>query len=1000
MIPIQLTLRNFLSYRDMAELELSGLHLASITGLNGAGKSTILDGITWALFGKSRVKSDDDIVNRAVIEHGGAAEVQFIFELEGAVYRIIRRKTAGKSVELELQTRAGEDGQDRWQVKTEARVRDTQLEIERLLRMNYDVFTNASFLLQGKADEFTTKTPDKRKEILAEILGVSQWDAFKDIATERRKAVENDVASLERRLNEVEAELSEEEGLVRALELLEAKAEALTAARDRQEALVMVARQNKTMADQQRESLRRMDSELAEADRETRQVEQTTEQRRRELDDYRSVLSRRDAIMAAFQQWQAADNEVAVLQDRAEQHNTIARLMHPLEMEIARMESQLEQRLIELEAQGVRAHAAVGEIKTLKTGLAERNVQLSHLRQRVAELADQTKEFQETQMKLQGLEYEHNSLAKERLLLEARLKEVDQWEQERSQYIASRQEIDALLAEAVQALDDLAQKSQIFANKSIEKKTIEAEQARLRSEMDDVKERMTRIGAELGQECPLCGQSLTEEHRHRVLLSLQAEGDARGDQFRRNKAALSELDRDIPQLEKALQQQALWEKKRQTQQAALVRVDTRLQDIQNSLDAWHEGSEAEKLTELILRIEDVSEREELAARLELTKQAAEEARILTQELQRLEISLASDQTTLNGLEKSGHEWENSGRPERDKVKALLADKSFAGEERAKLAELHTRLAAVGYNESTLVAARALRNSLAAAPQEQQRLIQAEAAEKPLAGALADLEGQRGRLAVRIAEIGEQREKAVGLLAELEAGIGDLPSAELELQVLRDQVIAETRAVGAARQKVAVLKIRREDRLNLTNEKNTLLRRSGLLRQLEEACGRKGVQAMLIEAALPEIEGYANDLLDRLTGGEMRVAIDTQKAAKSKQDSTIDTLDIKISDGSGGKPYENYSGGEKFRINFAVRLALSQVLAHRAGARLQTLVIDEGFGSQDPEGRQRLVEAINAIQDKFACILVITHIDELRDKFPVRIEVEKTAVGSRLSVVTI
>lgn len=55
-------------------------------------------------------------------------------------------------------------------MRTEAKVRETQAEIEKLLRMNYDVFTNASFLLQGKADEFTTKTPDKRKEILAETL--------------------------------------------------------------------------------------------------------------------------------------------------------------------------------------------------------------------------------------------------------------------------------------------------------------------------------------------------------------------------------------------------------------------------------------------------------------------------------------------------------------------------------------------------------------------------------------------------------------------------------------------------------------------------------------------------------------------------------------------------------------------------------------------------------------------------------------------------------------
>jgi len=94
----------------------------------------------------------------------------------------------------------------------------------------------------------------------------------------------------------------------------------------------------------------------------------------------------------------------------------------------------------------------------------------------------------------------------------------------------------------------------------------------------------------------------------------------------------------------------------------------------------------------------------------------------------------------------------------------------------------------------------------------------------------------------------------------------------------------------------------------------------------------------------------------------------------------------------------YSGGEAFRINFSIRLALSQVLARRAGARLQTLVIDEGFGSQDAQGRQRLVEAINLVQGDFEKILVITHLEELKDVFPTRIEVEKTVEGSQLSVI--
>ena len=88
------------------------------------------------------------------------------------------------------------------------------------------------------------------------------------------------------------------------------------------------------------------------------------------------------------------------------------------------------------------------------------------------------------------------------------------------------------------------------------------------------------------------------------------------------------------------------------------------------------------------------------------------------------------------------------------------------------------------------------------------------------------------------------------------------------------------------------------------------------------------------------------------------------------------------------------------MNFAIRLALSRVLAQRAGARLQTLVIDEGFGSQDADGRQRLIEAINLVRSDFAKVLVITHLEELKDAFSARIEVTKTPGGSQVQVVAV
>ena len=169
----------------------------------------------------------------------------------------------------------------------------------------------------------------------------------------------------------------------------------------------------------------------------------------------------------------------------------------------------------------------------------------------------------------------------------------------------------------------------------------------------------------------------------------------------------------------------------------------------------------------------------------------------------------------------------------------------------------------------------------------------------------------------------------------------------------------------------------------------------IYRELAQAFGKKGIQAMLIEMAIPDIETEANRLLGRMTDNRMHVKIETQR--QSKKEELIETLDIIISDELGSRPYETFSGGEAFRIDFAIRIALSKLLAKRAGAPLPTLIIDEGFGTQDSTGLEKLKEAINSIQDDFDKIIVITHIEELKDAFPTRINVIKTPLGSTLEV---
>ena len=124
--------------------------------------------------------------------------------------------------------------------------------------------------------------------------------------------------------------------------------------------------------------------------------------------------------------------------------------------------------------------------------------------------------------------------------------------------------------------------------------------------------------------------------------------------------------------------------------------------------------------------------------------------------------------------------------------------------------------------------------------------------------------------------------------------------------------------------------------------------------------------------VPELEAEANRLLPQLTQGRMNLKMETQRESRTRSDAPpIETLDIIAADELGSRNYEMFSGGEAFRINFALRIALSKLLARRAGAPLPTLFIDEGFGTQDSQGREELLNAIKSIEQDFDRIIVIT-----------------------------
>ncbi|MGB9800886.1 MAG: AAA family ATPase [Thermanaerothrix sp.] len=851
MIPVRLRLEGFLSYRQPQEVDFTAFDLACISGHNGAGKSSLLDALTWALFGKARAEYDA-VIN----DQSDRAEVVLDFEYEEHLYRVQRARVRGKTTLLEFFVR-GSDGT--WKPLTESKLKDTEARIQHLLRMDYEAFINASFFLQGKADQFTIKNPSERKQILMSILGLEVWETYKETAKNQRKMAEQEQALIDGQIQEIERELAEENernATLAALEAQLAQAEALRRAREdvlasAQKVAAALAEQRRlveTLQAQWQKAQQALESHLA-----------TLAERRAQHAAAQNLLAQATEIEAAYGEWQAARRDL-------ETWETLAARFHDLE------------------------------------------AQRQALRQEIA--VEQTR-----------LESEYHTLQQQEREIHLLQAALPTWEANRAQ---RRQQLEALEARLA-TRETLQRQKEACAQ---EKTELETENKLLTVQMNEIKARIENLQVVSGAICPLCGQPLPPAERQRLIQELQQEGKALGDRFRANKSRIQALSDEMRALE--------------TQIRELEDVERRVKN--------------------------------------LTTQVA-------QEEERLDLARRQIQ-----------DWQTSTAPRLAEIAALLQEGRFALTARAALTALDAQCRELGYDPQGHEAARLREQTLRASEEALRNLEKARAEVASLEREIAHLEEQREEREREVAALEAQYHDAAARYQRDAAELPDLEALEREVRDLKLRENQLRDEVGAARQKVQVLPQLKKRRAELTAKRDETQRLITRLKTLEKAFSKDGVPALLIEQALPEIETQANQLLDRLSNGMMSVAFETRREYKSKEGEK-ETLDIIIRDGAGIRPYEMFSGGEAFRINFAIRLALARVLALRAGARLQTLVIDEGFGSQDQEGRQRLIEALSLVRQDFAKILVITHLDELKDQFPARLEIEKTPQGSQIRLWT-
>ncbi len=1012
MIPIQLSLRNFLSYGENVQpLDFSFFKLACLSGRNGHGKSALLDAMTWALWGEARKAGfsrtpDADLLRLNADE----MEVEFTFLLNDREYQVYRNYRRGKrGGKLEFKGR--ESKNESFSVLTGSSKKETQKRIIDTLGLDYRTFINSSFLQQGKADEFTRQTPAERKEILGNILGLGFYDRLLEETKQRLSVTRAEKRNLEEMLEDINQELSEEQTILEEKNRLENEVH------NKEKRINQLLQEEKSLQEQitqlhiVRERISSLTKEEESLQQRTAELSNTKDKIQREQSDLNRLVSQEEKIKQEYDRYEEINTQLNKLLEVDNQYRQLDKRHKQLERTIESKRSEYREQYASLNSEQEQVQKSLEQARQIieKRDTIETNY--SAFKKIVAEeqkMENLRPQFEELSNKLQKtetkIEQEKQSIEKKIAELhgwthriESLKKEIDRINQDTKRLPALKNALNKLYEER-KHIEEQGQATRSKIDRS------KAEIERQKKIIEENEERILLLRRGETQECYVCKSPLNEKGLEELLNTYQAEiqrykteteqlkKQVKQDSIRRNELLkeyeqkqelIKAKENETSKLENESQNKVKYETDLKNLEAKQTEIQQLTQQLETGTFATEFKKEAENLHK---SLQELTYDPELHYSLKKQLQEKRQDEIMWERLQE-ELKKEKELTA-----RAKNLTEQIAQ-----INHTLEKEDFAHSEREELSELTPKMEPLEKQLNTRSSLREEQQTLRNARSDWNQLQHAKERLPVLDKDYKDNETRLEQTKQRLSEVVKLKEESLpklNVLQETEKQLQQKESERLSVQNDRDQYNLQ---LGGITEKHLRLEQRKKELKDKKEKLNEIVRDEHLYDILRKAFSRDGIPAMIVEQSLPELEEDANRILHRLTSGTCSVRMESQREKRSG--GMVESLDIKISDEMGTRDYEMFSGGEAFRTDLALRIALSQLLCRRAGSKLQLLVIDEGFGSQDEEGLSYIVDAINDIQDEFEKILIVTHLEELKEKFLVRIEVHKeAAIGSRFNIV--
>jgi DNA repair exonuclease SbcCD ATPase subunit len=1029
MIPQRVFLRGFLSYRDEQEVRFDGSSLWMLSGLNGSGKSSIFDAVTFALFGHHRGghQHAHELINK---DSPGAA-VEFDFTQDGHLYRArrtlqrnARGGASGTQQVLRWQPGEGPGAGGKW-LPVEDTGRKTEFDawVRDHIGLTYETFTSSVLLLQGKAEKLLDSTAKGRFEVLAGIVDLERYQRLHEKADGLRKGLKARADVLKNQL----AALPE----VTELELVAAESRIADAEEARRQAQAEVERwqglefQARHWAD--------LRAKLAGLGRRWQQAQalvaeaEAIERDMGRLCELRTVLPHAENLVKQRQQAALAEGKAAGLaRERQELDALIAERGQALE-QTKQKRAALQKKLADAET---RQHDVVSELTKLAGVLARAK---EHERQKQV-LAQQEEELKrlpgDTSAAVEAAQRRHDELAAldralpllERLhgqreglrqalaAADAKGKEEQavkaRGERLKAQHADLAHQVEAATKQRRQADADLAAVQALFGQlegawkaftelegarvcracgQPLTPGHFEEEKARREKEVAEARARNARAGA---------AQRAALKEEQGLLQKLEALADeleAARDQYREARGGAQQARKDAERCRDECDR--AWGELQEPFRARVAAAppdDWLLTAYPAPEDLDRARREAKGLDAARRQQREAQERHrhwcELQARAATTRQAvaAIEAELPRDvgALRRKHVAFETEQVTLASTLKAAREEDRAAQAEAERLqKDREGLQRQRAEREAKISEQETtRRHCLGAVEAALKALppawREAAEEMGLADlhtlKEEREGLEARGTE----GRFRELEGARhGAEALR--------QQLAGVEAEGEQVPADARRELREVQgLLRDARQAHKLREGAfldVQQEHRRLADLRAQRGQLQAQVLEVEKEHNVLAQLAQLLGRDRLQLYLVRQAERQIVDHANAVLDRLSGGQLFLRLCGGEEGDGGADEALELEAYNRTTGQQPINVAFLSGSQRFRVAVSLALGIGQY-ASRQHRPIESVIIDEGFGCLDRQGRQVMVQELQNLRGQLHCILLVSHQEEFADAF--------------------